>query len=68
MMDIAVSFEVNYKSLFRTGEETAGTEHGASGRERSHELFGRLKAEKVGFYKRVSRKNTPPSAGSVENF
>ena len=29
-------------------EKTAGTGHGASGRERPHELFGRLKAEKVG--------------------
>jgi hypothetical protein len=31
-----------------TVEKTAGTIYRAAGRERSHELFGRLKAEKVG--------------------
>ena len=31
-----------------TVEKTAGTMYRAAGRERPHELFGRLKAEKVG--------------------
>jgi hypothetical protein len=31
-----------------TVEETVGTIYRAAGRERPHELFGRLKAEKVG--------------------
>src|SRR2546427_12374581 len=43
-----------------TVEKTVGTTYRAGGRERPQELFGRLKAETVGFYKRdVKKKHSP---------